>query len=79
MSLFVECPNCKCQVEILEINCAIFRHGIFKSSGQQMNPHTPKLECDRLNEMGMIYGCGKPFRITKNNDGTLQAEQCDYI
>lgn len=75
---FVECPHCKCQVEILEINCAIFRHGVLKSNGQQMNPHTPKSECDRLAETGEIYGCGKPFRVTKNNDG-IQAEICDYI
>jgi hypothetical protein len=43
-----------------------------------MNPHTPKSECDRLAETGEIYGCGKPFRVTKNNDG-IQAEICDYI
>jgi hypothetical protein len=75
---FVECPHCKCQVEILEINCAIFRHGVLKSNGQQMNPHTPKFECDRLSETGEIYGCGKPFKVIKNNDG-IQAEICDYI
>lgn len=78
MSNIVECPHCKCQIEILEINCAIFRHGVIKSSGQQMNPHLPKPECDKLTETDAIYGCGMPFRIIKNND-KLQAEICDYI
>ena len=78
MSNIVECPHCICQVEILEINCAIFRHGVIKSSGQQMNPHLPKSDCDKLAEIDAIYGCGKPFRIIKNNDG-IQAEICDYI
>ena len=75
---YIECPHCKCQVEILEINCAIFRHGVLKSNRQQMNPHTPKIECDRLLETGAIYGCGKPFKVIKNND-ILAAEICDYI
>ena len=79
MSWFIECPHCKCQVEIIEINCAIFRHGTYKNTGQQMNPHTPKAECDRLAETNAIYGCGKPFRVVKNNEGCLDVYISDYI
>jgi hypothetical protein len=42
----VECPHCRCMVIIEQINCAIFRHGIYKSTGVQMNPHESKELCD---------------------------------
>ena len=57
-----------------EINCTIFRHGTFKANNKQMDPHTPKAECDRLAREGLIYGCGKPFKF----DGNVLV-QCDYI
>ena len=78
MSLFVVCPHCQHFVEILEINCAIFRHAVFKQTGQQLNPHASKEECDRLTEQGQVYGCGKPFQIVTNN-GTHEAVECGYI
>jgi len=62
-SIIIICPHCNNSVIIEEINCAIFRHGILKSNGQQMNPHTPKIECDNLINNNLIYGCGKPFKI----------------
>jgi hypothetical protein len=78
MSIIVECPHCKLQIEIVEVNCAIFRHGVYKETQQQMNPHTPKTECDSAFQENRIYGCGKPFRLVKNND-TFEAIVCDYI
>lgn len=78
MSLLVICPHCQCSVEILEINCAIFRHATFKQSGAQLNPHASKEECDLLFQQDLIYGCGKPFRIISQNN-TYIAEICDYI
>ncbi len=76
----VECPHCKCLVQIAEINCAIFRHGIYKHNGQQINPHLPKVECDRLVAAGAIHGCGRPFQIKRTGEkGELVAEVCDYI
>jgi len=78
MSFFVECPHCACQVEIVAVNCAIFRHGIYKESGQQVNPHAPKSECDRLSEQNLIYGCGKAFRLIQQNN-EYKAVICDYI
>ena len=76
--LLIICPNCQQFVEILEINCAIFRHGIFKVSGQQIDPHTPKAQCNQYIEKNLIYGCGKPFKLVEK-DGQMVAEICDYI
>jgi hypothetical protein len=78
--IVVECPNCQNQIQIFrnEINCAIFRHGILKSNGEQIGPHTPKQECEALVLNKLIYGCGKPFRLVNNNN-VYNAEICDYI
>ena len=65
----------KLLVEIKDLNCHIFRHATYKETGEPIPPHAPKEECDRLFDNGLIYGCGKPFRINGNND----IEVCDYI
>ena len=71
----VECPHCHIWIEILEINCNIFRCGVYKSNlNKHINPHASKNECDTLKEKDLIYGCGKPFTI-KNN----VAVECGYI
>jgi hypothetical protein len=79
--LFVTCPHCAQLIEIESINCAIFRCAVMKQTGQQVNPHAPKMECDRLAEQGLIYGCGKPFRLESdpNSEGGYRAVICDYI
>ena len=66
--IIVECPHCHLCVEIVEINCAIFRHGIFMETGEQIDPHLPKELCDKYVAENRIYGCGKPFRICKNTN-----------
>ena len=50
-------------VVITEINCSIFRHGVLKSNGQQINPHATQQECKSFLERDLIYGCGKPFQL----------------
>lgn len=74
------CPHCSAEILIFknEIACAIFRHGIYKSNGQQLNPHASKEECENAFNNGLIFGCGKPFRVSLNSNG-LTAEECDYI
>ena len=75
MDLFlVTCPNCGGQVLIDEVNCRIFRHGVWKSTGQQMDPHASKLICEDAHLRGLILGCGQPFKIVKN-----VAIACEYI
>jgi len=78
--IFVNCPHCNNPILILQkdINCAIFRHGIYKTSGQQINPHEKKEICDSLKREELIYGCGKPFRLVLKNN-TYEANICDYI
>ena len=75
---FVTCPHCDVSVEVLALNCQIFRCGIFKNTLQQIDPHLPKIHCEDLVTRGLIYGCGKPFRVdTVNNE--YKSSICEYI
>lgn len=78
MELYVECPHCGDFVEIIEINCSIFRHGSFKNGNQQLPPHAPKDFCDKAFNEDLIYGCGKPFRLL-NINGKFTTEVCGYM
>lgn len=83
------CPHCQTfiQVERNAINCAIFRHGYFynrEQTGQltltnQMNPHTPKEECERLVRENKIVGCGKPFQLVRGESNSYLVKICNYI
>jgi hypothetical protein len=75
--IVISCPHCMDLIFIYknEMNCRIFRHGVYKDSGNNMNPHENKAECDRLYLYGLIYGCGKPFQLDSNNNPVI----CDYI
>lgn len=90
----IQCPHCQEYIIILELNCKIFRHGIFKKTGEQIDPHSTKEDCERFVQENQIYGCGKPFRIVvlekdddyENKDDDyekdkdkLLVEKCDYI
>ena len=82
--MIVLCPHCKDTVIIEQLNCCIFRHGAFKDSNQQISPHAPKSECDSLVEQNLIFGCGKPFQILKDdtepsNIQKMKVVICDYI
>lgn len=82
--IITPCPHCFDEVLIHkhEIACAIFRHGVYKHNGEGINPHTPKVECDRLIQEDSIYGCGKPFRLVQKIEDGIEryiAEICDYI
>lgn len=75
MTLIVYCPHCGGAVWVTEINCRIFRHGVLKETGIQMDPHAPKEVCDDMVDKGLIYGCGKPFWLDEAN----VAIACDYL
>lgn len=77
--IVVICPHCKECVLIEQLNCCIFRHAIMKNTKIQIDPHTPKGICDNLAEKQLIFGCGKPFKIIKNDQSEYIAEICDYI
>lgn len=76
MELYISCPHCSSLILIMknEINCAIFRHGYFKSNFTQIPPHESEEICTRLFVNEEIYGCGKPFKLING-----VAEICDYI
>ena len=79
MSIIVQCPHCGDFISIIELNCQIFRHAVFISNGEQINPHASKEECDSLIKQRLVYGCAKPFKLVKTNEGTFLAEKCNYI
>lgn len=78
--IIVICPHCELDILIMEneINCSIFRHGVYKKNFKQMNPHEKKEECERLAKENLIHGCGKPFKISKDIK-EYKAVICDYI
>ena len=72
--IVVVCPHCNEKIEIIEINCGIFRHAQFKNNSKQLDPHATKEECERVVKEELIYGCGKPFKIING-----QAIKCGYV
>ena len=80
VELIVECPHCNCNIVIEKLNCHIFRHGVMKDTGKQIDPHATKKICDELFEKKLIFGCGKPFKIVKKDDeDSYTTEICEYI
>ena len=81
MVIVVECPHCGGVVLVEKLNCKIFRHGSFKKNGQQLHPHASKELCESYFEKGLIYGCGKPFKLVESDtkSGEYRAEHCDYL
>lgn len=78
--LFIFCPHCSQGIIIYknELNCRIFRHGVYKKNNTQLNPHLDKKNCDELVKLNKIYGCGKPFKLTYK-DNNFVVEKCGYI
>lgn len=72
------CPHCNFSIIIEKLNCGIFRHGILKSNGKQIDPHSSKELCDFYIKNNLAYGCCKPFRIIQCRDGYV-VETCNYI
>jgi len=64
----VTCPQCQGLViiEENEVNCAIFRHGVFRNSGQPIPPHSKLDQCQRWVENNEIWGCGAAFSLNKS-------------
>lgn len=77
--LIYECPHCNCLIitNKNQINCKIFRHGIYKNF-VQINPHLSKDKCDYLKDNDKIYGCGKPYELYLENN-EWKVRMCDYI
>jgi hypothetical protein len=78
INLVVTCPHCSDPIIIEELNCCIFRHGIFKETALQIDPHSSEELCNYYISQKKIYGCGKPFQII-NVNGEYCAIKCGYI
>lgn len=78
MKIYIQCPHCEGMVEILQINCGIFRHGIYKNMQTQLNPHAPENICREASKKEKIYGCGKPFKLEFREKEYI-AIKCEYI
>ncbi len=90
----VQCPHCVAAgeeeyktwilVDRRDFNCKIFRHGFmrfpYEKAGMMvpMPPHASKKLCDDLAAKNMIIGCGKPYRVVKQ-EGKVTAEVCGYV
>ena len=77
--IIVNCPHCndKIQIYLKEINCKIFRHGVYKHNYVQIDPHLPKDQCEKLKQNDLIYGCGKPYMLVKVLN-KWEITRCDY-
>ncbi len=76
----INCPHCDEFIIInqRDLNCAIFRHAVYKENYQPINPHAPQAECETLVANGRVFGYAKPFRIIEQHDKWI-IEPCDYI
>jgi len=86
--IFLICPHCQGPIIVApkDINCRIFRHGIFRSTGQPIPPHSTKEECEEWSRTNQLWGCGKPFQLFQDYDITQKPKRiiwktkiCDYI
>lgn len=75
----IECPHCKEFVLIEVTNCCIFRHGVLKETGIQIDPHSSLELCTHYVDNNKIYGCGKPFQLVLNDKQEVVAVVCGYI
>lgn len=81
-NIIYNCPWCNILniVKIKELNCHIFRCGVFKDSGKQIDPHLPKKECIKIYKENKIYGCGNPYKIVFNEiSHDYEIVKCGYI
>ena len=76
--MLISCPHCNEFIFIEQINCGIFRNAVLIDTLEQINQHTSKEICDELFKNKKIIGCGKPFKIIKNNDN-INITICEYI
>ena len=77
--IFFECVKCGIGIiiPINELNCKIFRCGVYKDTNIPINPHTLKETCKQLVDQKLILGCGCAFELLKTTD-SFDVVECDY-
>jgi hypothetical protein len=76
--IIVMCPHCNDFILIEELNCCIFRHGVFIKNNKQMDQHASEELCNYYIKKKKIYGCGKPYQIIIQDEKYI-AIKCEYI
>ena len=78
-TLFFECPHCSKEILVFlkDLNCRIFRCGIYKDNYKQIDPHLSFENCQKLINENKAYGCVKPFEIIVK-DNKYFVDKCDY-
>ena len=79
--IIIQCIHCNefIFIYIKDINCKIFRHGVYKNTLQNIEPHLDKKNCELLISKDLIFGCGKPFKLIENDKNEYKPVLCDYI
>lgn len=72
------CPHCLSFIRVKadELNCRIFRHGIYKKNYRGIPPHLPKKKCEELVRRACIFGCAKPLEFIGGGKGNLEDKSC---
>jgi hypothetical protein len=67
--LMFTCPYEDCQGTVTvspnQVNCGVFRHGVYKTTGRPIGAHLSQAKCLELVHQSKVYGCARPFRIKK--------------
>ena len=73
------CPHCELLTEVheKELNCCIFRHGVYQQTYKPINPHASQQEVQRLKLDNAIIGCGGPHQL-KLIDGQWTVHPCPW-
>uniref|UniRef100_A0A6C0J863 Uncharacterized protein n=1 Tax=viral metagenome TaxID=1070528 RepID=A0A6C0J863_9ZZZZ len=76
------CPHCEGIIitEYNQLNCKIFRHGVFIDTLKQIGCHANKIECDKLRKNNLIYGCGQPYeiKVSHKKHKVYNVYKCEY-
>jgi hypothetical protein len=80
MTIELRCPYCKQLIILNKFACNKMRHGIVKYENKLINPGMSDAMALNLARLGLIYGCGKKYKISvkmqKNGVQTYYAEKC---
>lgn len=65
MGKIYTCPHCSIDIEIVKLNCGIFRCGIFQLKNgnfRQLPKHAKQGVIQKIKNHFVVYGCGNPIK-----------------
>ena len=79
MTIELRCPYCKQLIILNKFVSNKMRHGVLKYKNELIHPGMSNTMALNLAQLGMIYGCGKKYKISvkmqKNGVQTYYAEK----